>query len=210
LTETSGGVTYLPPEEHHPGAGRRVLSCGRPLSRVEIRIVDTDGIDVPTGDIGEILCRSPQVMKGYWNRPEETAHALQDGWLRTGDAGYLDSDGYLYIHDRMNDMIVTGGENVYASEVERVLLGHPSVADAAVVGVPDDSWGESVKAFVVRKPQADVTAADLIAFARAHIATFKAPKSIEFVDALPRNASGKVLRRELRRPYWAGRERQVG
>jgi acyl-CoA synthetase (AMP-forming)/AMP-acid ligase II len=209
LTETSGGITYLPPEDHHPNAGNRLLSCGRPLSQVEIRVVDRNGVDLPVGKIGEILCRTPQLMKGYWELPGETATSIKDGWLHTGDAGYLDGDGYLYIHDRVNDMIVTGGENVYPAEVERVLLSHPSVADAAVVGVPDESWGESVKAFVVRKPQTDATAADIVEFVKEHVAGFKTPKSIEFVEQLPRNAAGKVLRRELRAPSWTNLQRQV-
>ena len=209
LTETSGGVTYLTPDDHRLCSGNRLRSCGRPLGRVEIRIVNAEGVDVPHGEIGEILCRSPQVMKGYWNRPEETARALTDGWLRTGDAGYVDAEGYLYIHDRLNDAIVSGGENVYPAEVEIALRAHPAVADVAVVGVPDDSWGESVKAFVVRTPNSDLTAFDVIAHARSRIAGFKAPKTVEFVDALPRNATGKVLRRELRRPYWVISARQV-
>jgi len=209
LTETAGGITYLPPEDHHARAGRRLTSCGRPLGGVDIRIVDPDGRDLPAGEIGEIVCRSPQVMKGYWDCAEGTASALQGGWLHTGDAGYVDADGYLYIHDRVNDAIVTGAENVYPAEVERALLAHAAIADAAVVGVPDALWGEAVKAFVVRRPGADITATDVIAFTRSRIAGFKTPRSVEFVDALPRNAMGKVLRRDLRRPYWPGAARQV-
>jgi long-chain acyl-CoA synthetase len=198
LTETSGGIVYLTPEDHNPDAGERLLSCGRPLSHVEIRVVDRSGVDLQVGEIGEILCRTPQLMKGYWGLSEETEDAVKNGWMHTGDAGYIDADGYLYIHDRVDDMIITGGENVYPAEVERVLLSYPWIADAAVVGVPDESWGESVKAFVVPKPHADVTAVDITEFVRERIARFKAPKSVEFVEQLPRNAAGKVLRRRLR------------
>ena len=148
-------------------------------------------------------------MKGYWNKPDATSTVIVDGWLRTGDAGYFDADGYLYIHDRVKDMIVSGGENMYPAEVENAIFGHPAVADVAVIGVPDDTWGEAVKAIVVRKPGASVTPAEIIAYARGRIAGYKLPKSVDFADALPRNPSGKVLRRELRQPYWEGRERQV-
>ncbi len=149
------------------------------------------------------------MTKGYWNLPEETADALRGGWFHTGDAGYLDADGYLYIHDRVKDMIVSGGENVYPAEVENALFGHPAVADVAVIGVPDSRWGEAVKAVVVRQAGFDVTPEELMAFARQHIAGYKVPKSVDFVDALPRNPSGKVLKRVLRAPYWEGRDREV-
>jgi acyl-CoA synthetase (AMP-forming)/AMP-acid ligase II len=207
LTETTGGIVYLPPEEHDLTGGPRLRSCGQPLSHVQLRIVDAEGKVLPPGEIGEIICRSPQNMKGYWNLPEETARTIRDGWLYTGDAGYLDADGYLYIHDRIKDMIITGGENVYPAEVESALFSHPAVADVAVIGVPDDRWGEAVKAIVVKKPGAEVTAEELIAFARQRIARYKAPRSVDFVEALPRNPSGKLLKRELRAPYWGGRER---
>ena len=155
------------------------------------------------------MIRSPVVMKGYWNKPDATAASIRDGWMRTGDAAYMDEDGYVFIYDRVKDMIVTGGENVYPAEVENALFGHPSIADAAVIGVPDDTWGEAVKAIVVLKPGAPPDVADIIAWARARIANFKAPKSVDFVDAIPRNLSGKILRRELREPYWKGRDRRV-
>ncbi|WP_322796234.1 fatty acid--CoA ligase [Tepidiforma sp.] len=209
LTETTGTITYLPPEDHDPNGNPRMRSCGKPLQGVEIRIVDADGNDLPRGQVGEIICRSPQVMKGYWNLPEETAKAIRNGWFHTGDAGYMDEDGYVYIHDRVKDMIVSGGENVYPAEVESALFGHPAVADVAVIGVPDEKWGEAVKAIVVKKPGAEVTPEELIAFARERIAGYKVPKSVDFIDALPRNPSGKILKRELRAPYWQGRERQV-
>lgn len=206
LTETTGAIAYLPPEEHDLSSPR-LRSCGRPLSHVQLRIVDAEDNVLPPGQIGQIICRSPQNMKGYWNLPQETAQTIRDGWLYTGDAGYLDDDGYLYIHDRLKDMIITGGENVYPAEVENVLFSHPAVADVAVIGVPDDVWGEAVKAIVVKKPSAEVTAEELIAFARQRIAHYKAPKSVDFVEELPRNSSGKVLKRQLRAPYWTGHPR---
>jgi acyl-CoA synthetase (AMP-forming)/AMP-acid ligase II len=209
LTETTGAVTYLPPADHTPEGSPRMRSCGRPLPTAEIRIVAPDGTPLPPGEIGEIVCLSPQVMKGYWNLPEETARVIRGGWLHTGDAGYLDADGYLYIHDRVKDMIVSGGENVYPAEVEHALFAHPAVADVAVIGVPDPRWGEAVKAIVVRKPGMDASAEELVAFARDRIAGYKVPKSVDFVDALPRNPSGKVLKRLLRAPYWQDHDRQV-
>jgi len=148
-------------------------------------------------------------MKAYWKRPEETAAAMAGGWFHTGDVGYFDADGYLYIHDRLKDMIVTGGENVYPTEVENVLVKHPAISEATVVGVPDARWGEAVKAVVVLKPGHSAAADDIIAFARAYLAGYKLPKSIDFVESVPRNALGKVLRREVRNRYWAGRSRLI-
>ena len=209
LTETTGAITYLPPEHHDPNGNPRMLSCGKPHEGAEIRIVDAVGNPLPAGKVGEITCRTKQNMKGYWNLPEETKKAIRGEWLHTGDAGYLDEEGYLYIHDRVKDMIVSGGENIYPAEVENVLFSHPSVADVAVIGVPDDRWGEAVKAIVVKKPGQQITAEEIIAYARERIAHYKAPRSVDFIEALPRNPSGKILKRELRRPYWEGRARQV-
>jgi acyl-CoA synthetase (AMP-forming)/AMP-acid ligase II len=209
LTETTGAITFLPPEDHDPNGNRRMRSCGKPFSTVQFRIVGGDGNDLPVGEVGEIMTRSPQNMKGYWNLPEETARAFCGEWLRTGDVGYLDEDGYLYIHDRVKDLIISGAENVYPAEVENVLFSHPAVADVAVIGVPDDQWGEAVTAMVVKRPGVEVSAEEIIAFARERMARYKAPKSVVFVETLPRNSSGKILKRELRAPYWAGRERQV-
>jgi len=172
-------------------------------------VVGADDVEVQPGQIGEIVARSPQNMLGYWISPEATAMTIRDGWLHTGDAGYVDADGYLYIHDRIKDMIISGGENVYPAEVENVLFSHPSVADAAVIGVPDAHWGEAVKAVVVRQTTSTLTDAELIAYCRERIAHYKAPKSVDFVESLPRNPSGKVLKRVLRAPYWVGHERQV-
>jgi acyl-CoA synthetase (AMP-forming)/AMP-acid ligase II len=149
-------------------------------------------------------------MTGYWKQHDATSRTISaDGWLRTGDAGYVDADGFLYIHDRIKDMIISGGENIYPAEVENAIFGHPEVQDVAVIGVPDTKWGESVKAIVVRVPDADLSEADVIAWARQRIAAFKAPRSVDFIDALPRNASGKILRRSLREPYWRALDRQV-
>jgi acyl-CoA synthetase (AMP-forming)/AMP-acid ligase II len=185
-------------------------SAGKALPGVELAILDHDGKHLPPGEVGEIATRSGSNMVGYWNLPEATARTVgRDGWLRTGDAGYMDKDGYLYIHDRIKDMIISGGENIYPAEVESAACDHPDVAEAAVIGVPDDTWGETVKAVVVLKPGKQATAADIINFIRSRIAAFKTPKTVDFIDALPRNASGKILRRHLRDPYWAGKERQV-
>jgi long-chain acyl-CoA synthetase len=208
LTET-GALTALLPGDHNPAGSPRMRSCGRPLDNAQIKVVGHDGAELPCGEVGEIVARSPQLLKGYWRLSEATASSMRDGWFHTGDAGYFDEDGYLYIHDRLKDMIISGGENVYPAEVESALFGHPAVADIGVIGVPDERWGEAIKAVVVRKPGVVVTEAELIAYARERIAHYKAPKSVDFVDALPRNPSGKILKRVLRAPYWEGRDRQV-
>jgi long-chain acyl-CoA synthetase len=216
MTETTGAITALPFEDHDTDGPRRGLlrSAGKPHPSVEIRVVDPDsGEDVGLGDVGEVWTRSPYNMAGYWAKPDETAATVDtDGWLRTGDAGYFDAEGYLYLHDRIKDMIVSGGENIYPAEVENALLSHPAVADAAVIGVPDDKWGETVKAVVVRSPEAsddEALVADIIATTRGRLAHYKCPTSIDFIEVLPRNPSGKVLKRELRRPYWGDRERNI-
>ena len=209
MTETTGTIVALPPEDHVEGM-ERMRSAGKALPGVELAILDADGNKLPAGKVGEIATRSGSNMVGYWNLPEATARTIDSkGWLRTGDAGYMDQDGYLYIHDRIKDMIISGGENIYPAEVESAICDHPDVAEAAVVGVPDEQWGEAVKAIVVMKPGKKATAFDIIGFARERIANFKTPKSVDFIEALPRNASGKILRRHLRDPYWAGKDRQV-
>ena len=213
LTETTGAITQLEPEDHDPVNRPALLrSCGKPYPWVEVRLVDQDtGLDVPEGTVGELWTRSPQNMKGYWANEEATDATIDsDGWLRTGDAGYRDENGFLFLHDRVKDMIVTGGENVYPAEVENVLAKHPAVADVAVVGVPDERWGEAVKAVVVLKEGSETTSADLITFSREHLAGYKLPKSVDFTDVLPRNPSGKLLKREIRAPYWEGKTRQIG
>ncbi len=217
LTETTGAITSLLPEDHDPDGPRAHLlkSAGRPFEHVEIRIADSvTGEPVPIGTVGEVWTRSDQNMLGYWNKPEATATALSDdGWFRTGDAGWLDADGFLFLHDRLKDMIVSGGENIYPAEVENALLAHPSVADAAVIGVPDDRWGETVKAIVVKASGApdddERLATDIIEATRDRLAHYKCPTSVDFTDALPRNPTGKILKRELRAPYWEGRQRNI-
>ena len=209
MTETTGSIVALPPEDHVAGL-ERMRSAGKALPGVELAILDANGQSLPPGEVGEIATRSGFNMAGYWNLPEATARTIgADGWLRTGDAGYLDPDGYLYIHDRIKDMIISGGENIYPAEVESAICDHPDVAEVAVVGVPDAQWGEAVKAIVVLKPGRAASAADIICFTRQRIAGYKTPKSVEFIAALPRNASGKILRRQLRDPYWEGRDRKV-
>jgi long-chain acyl-CoA synthetase len=213
MTETTGAIFQLDPEDHDPANRPALLrSCGKPYPWVEMRLVDLDtDNDVPQGTVGELWTRSPQNMKGYWGNDEATKATIDaDGWLKTGDAGYCDENGFLFLHDRVKDMIVTGGENVYPAEVENVLAKHPDVADVAVVGVPDEKWGEAVKAVVVRREGSDISEKDLITFAREHLAGFKLPKTVDFSDALPRNASGKLLKREIRAPYWEGSARQIG
>lgn len=209
LTETSGYTTHMPPADHREG-GTKLRSCGRANAGVEIAIRDADGRDLPDGEIGEIVTRAGSVMKGYWNLPEQSAKTLKDGWLYTGDAGYRDSDGYIYIHDRIKDMIVSGGENIYPAEIESALYAHPDIADIAIIGIPDEKWGESVHAVVVlAQHQEALSLEDLQTFARKQLAGYKIPRSLEFIEALPRNPSGKILRRQLRDKYWKGKERQV-
>ncbi|ETB12465.1 long-chain fatty acid--CoA ligase [Mycobacterium avium subsp. silvaticum ATCC 49884] len=209
-TELCGAVTALSDDDHRDAARPQLqLSAGKAVQGCEIRIVDPgSGAELPAGRSGEVWVRSNQNMSGYLNRAEATAETITaDGWVRTGDVGRLDADGYVYIEDRLKDMIITGGENVYGPEVESVLIEHPAVVDAAVIGVPDDFWGESVKAIVVA--DGDVDAADVIEFCRRHLAGFKCPRTVDFVAELPRNASGKILKTQLREPFWRDRDRRV-
>lgn len=171
--------------------------------------MDEDDNPVANGVMGEIVVRGPQVMKGYWNKPEATAEAIRDGWMHTGDAGTLYDEGYLYIQDRIKDMIVSGGENVYPGMLEKVLFKHPAIADAAVIGVPDEQWGETVKAVVVLGDGKSVSEDEVIDFCRDQMGGFQRPRLVDFIEEIPRNSSGKVLKRELREPYWVGHGRRV-
>lgn len=209
LTETSGVITALLPEDHARADREVMKSCGRPIDGVELRIVDALGMPLPPREVGEVVCRTTRNMKGYWNRHDDTARTLRGEWLHTGDAGYLDENGYLYIHDRIKDMIVSGGENIYPAEIESALFAHPDIADIAVIGVPDERWGEAVKALVVLRQGCVADAAGILQYARERLAGYKIPKSIEFLADLPRNPSGKVLKRKLREQYWRGHERRV-
>jgi fatty-acyl-CoA synthase len=196
-TEIAPLATLLRPEEHDA----RPASCGRPCLNVETRVVDPEMNDVPFGTHGEIVHRSPHLLVGYWDKPAETAEAFTGGWFHSGDVGYFDEEGYLYIVDRIRDVINTGGVLVASREVEEVLFTHPAVSEVAVVGLPDDKWIEAVTAFVVLRPGHAVDEATLQALARQHLAPYKVPKKVVFVDSLPRNTAGKLLKRELRKQY---------
>lgn len=212
MTETTAVLTWLLPADHQRGLTEKpelLLSAGRPLVGTEVRIVDEEDNPVPNGTVGEIVGRGPQIMRGYWNLPDESAEALRGGWLHTGDAGTIDDEGYIYIQDRVKDMIVSGGENIYPRIVEDVLFQHPAIGDAAVIGVPDEQWGETVKAIVVLRQGATATAEEIMDFCRGKLGGFERPRSVDFIEELPRNPSGKVLKRQLREPYWAGRRRRV-
>ncbi|MBS0341218.1 MAG: AMP-binding protein, partial [Proteobacteria bacterium] len=205
-------VTALPPCCHAPGPQRERLlrSAGTPISIAEVRIVDGNDDELPHGQVGEIVARGPMVMQGYWNRPAETEAALRGGWMHTGDGGYMDEHGFLYVVDRMKDMIVSGGENVYSAEVENAIAQMPQVLMSAVIGVPDDRWGERVHAVIVLRPGMQASPEEVMAHCKEQIASYKCPRSVEFRDALPLSAAGKLQKFQLREPYWAGRERRVG
>ncbi|WJY18751.1 long-chain-fatty-acid--CoA ligase [Alteriqipengyuania flavescens] len=209
MTETTGTISALPPEDHTLEGNQRMRSAGKAVPGAAMMIVGEDGAELPSGEIGELLIKSPSNMLEYWGKPDATAEALKGGWMHTGDAAYMDDDGYVYIQDRIKDMIISGGENVYPAEVESAIYGHPAIAEVAVIGVPDEKWGEAVKACVVCKPGHELTEADVIAYAREQVAAYKVPKSVDLIAEMPRNPSGKILRRELRAPYWEGRDRQV-
>ena len=211
MTEACPSISANSPSNHDE-AGRKsglYRSIGRGLPGLMLKVVDSDGKEVPRGTVGEIVVRGPNVMAGYWKKPEETAQAVRDGWLHTGDGAYMDAQGYLYIVDRIKDMIVSGGENVYSAEVESVIARHPAVAACAVVGIPHDIWGEAVHAVVVCKPGATLKEDDIRGHCRLFIAAYKCPKTVEFRAQLPLSAAGKVLKRNIRAPYWAGRQRKI-
>lgn len=204
MTELAPAATFLT-SEHHSDEGiasGKMRSVGVPVSTVELRIVDAQGKEVPRGTVGEIAVRGPNVMLGYWKKPEATAEAIRNGWMHTGDGGYMDEDGFVYLVDRLKDMIISGGENVFSAEVENALASHPSIAQVAVIGVPHQKWGESVHAVVVLKPGENTTLESLQTHCRALIAGYKCPRSVEFVSALPLSSVGKVLKNELRKPHW--------
>jgi acyl-CoA synthetase (AMP-forming)/AMP-acid ligase II len=207
MTELAPVATLLTPADHDDPTLRR--SAGRAAPHTEVRIVDPDGQEVPRGDVGEVIVRGDNVMLGYWNRPEDTAEAVRDGWMHTGDGGRLDEHGYLFIVDRIKDMIITGGENVYSAEVENALASHPAVAVVAVIGVPDPAWGERVHAVVVLLPGQRATSEEIRAHAKTLIAGYKSPRSVEFVDAMPMSGAGKILKRDLRKRYWGDDASQV-
>jgi acyl-CoA synthetase (AMP-forming)/AMP-acid ligase II len=213
MTETTATLAFLSAADHRRALSGRpelLLSAGRTAVGTELRIVDDHDAPVPPGVTGEIVARGPTVMRSYWNRPVESAEALRGGWMHTGDLGRLDADGYLYVLDRIKDMICSGGENIYPRAVEDVLYTHPAIAEAAVIGIPDAQWGETVKAIVALRPGATTSEQEIIDLCRSRLAGFQCPRSVEFIEALPRNASGKVLKHVLQQPYWSSRERRVG
>ncbi len=209
MTESSSILTMLGADEHRAG-GKLLGSAGLPVPGVVLSIQNDHGHEMPLGEVGEVCARGGNYMIEYWNKPEATSEAFRDGWYHTGDAGYVDADGYLYLVDRVKDMIVTGGENVYSSEVENALSTHPAVAQVAVIGIPDERWGEAVHAIVVLKPGATATESELIAHCRDQIAGYKLPKSVEFrTEPLPLSGAMKVLKKDLRAPHWQGKDRLV-
>jgi len=211
MTELSPVATVLTAEMHREEGRKtgRHRSNGRAMVTAEVRIVDEHDNELPRGQVGEIVSRGPHVMLGYWNKPEATAEAIRDGWMHTGDGGWMDEAGFVFVADRIKDMIITGGENVYSLEVENCLASHPAVAQAAVVAIPSEQWGEAVHAFVVRARDASVSAEELMAHCKQHIAGYKCPRSVDFIDAMPLSGAGKVLKRQLRAPFWVGHTRNV-
>lgn len=211
MTELAPLATINPAWYHTPEARKlgKLRSAGRAGYCIELRILDAQDREVPRGTVGEVAVRGPNVMQGYWNKAEQTAAAIRGGWMHTGDGAWMDEDGFIFIADRMKDMIISGGENVYSAELENALAQHPAVATCAVIGVPNEKWGEAVHAVVVRKPGVDASAEELIAHCKALIAGYKCPRSLNFVDALPISGVGKVLKTRLREPFWQGRERNV-
>ena len=211
MTELSPCATILP-AWYHTAEGQKagkMRSGGRATLTAEVRIVDADDNEVPRGTVGEVCVRGPGVMQGYWNKPELTATALRGGWMHTGDAAYMDEDGFVFVVDRVKDMIITGGENVYSAEVENAVGRHPAVAACAVIGIPSERWGESVHAVIVLKPGQTTDADAIMAHCKTLIAGYKCPRSVAFVDALPLSGAGKILKTKLREPHWAGHQRNV-
>ncbi|MNN37355.1 Long-chain-fatty-acid--CoA ligase [compost metagenome] len=211
MTEVVAGGTMLDAEYHseeHHRSGK-MYSAGKAVSCVELRIVDTDDNEVPRGTVGEIVVRGPNIMLGYWNQPEATAEALRNGWMHTGDGGYMDDEGFVYIVDRIKDMIISGGENIYSAEVENAVSSHPAVAQCAAIGIPHDKWGETVHVVIVLKPDHSACESDIVKHCRERIAGYKCPRSLEFRASLPLSGVGKILKNELRKPFWEGRNRTI-
>jgi acyl-CoA synthetase (AMP-forming)/AMP-acid ligase II len=213
MTEIAQPITFLGPEDHVIDGSetqvRRLSSAGRPAMGVEIKVAGEDGEPVKPGEIGEILIRSNKLMKGYWKKPEETAEAFRDGWFHSRDMATVDEDGYIYIMDRKSDMIISGGFNIYPREVEDVIMSHPGVAEAAVIGVPHEMWGEAVKAVVVLKEGENLSEAQIIEHCKNNLASYKKPTSVDFIREIPKNLYGKVNRRALKEPFWKGHDRWV-
>jgi acyl-CoA synthetase (AMP-forming)/AMP-acid ligase II len=210
-TEASGSMLSLPNREHalEGPMAEKLPSVGRDSINVEVRVVDAQGRDVNIGEVGEIIAKGDNIAMGYWKMSEETAETFRDGWLHTGDMAKVDRDGYVFIVDRKKDMIISGGENISSKEVEEVIFRHPAVHEAAVIGVPDEEWGESVKAVVALKPGLKATEQEIIDFCKDFLSSFKKPKSVDFVDELPKNPAGKIHKAGLREIYWRGRERKI-
>jgi acyl-CoA synthetase (AMP-forming)/AMP-acid ligase II len=211
--EACVGISFMRPEEHfvdgQVAPDSRLASCGRPYPMISLEIRDGEDRQVPMGESGEICVRGDLVMKGYYNAPEQTAKTIVDGWLHTGDIGHIDKDGYLFITDRKKDLIISGGFNLYPSEIEQVIWSHPAVQDCAVIGVPDEDWGEAVKAVVELNSGARLEPEELIKLCRSRLGSIRAPKSVDVIDSLPRSANGKVLKTEVRRPYWEKAGRRI-
>ena len=214
LTEASPLLTVLTQEDHLGSIETRegrLSSCGKPVKGVDVRVVKEDGIDVMPGEVGEIIARGPNIMRGYWKRPEETEDTVRDGWLHTGDLATVDEEGYIYLVDRKKDMIVTGGENVYSTEVEAVLYAHPAVKEAAVISIPDPDWGEAVHACIALRDGKEATAEEITDFCRERMASYKVPRSIEFIEGeLPKGGTGKILKKQLRERFWKDKTRRIG
>lgn len=213
MTEAAPLLTILYPEDHHTKGPekltRRLLSCGREIIGVEVRVVNEKGENVGPGEIGEIIARGPNIMQGYWKKEAETWAVLKNGWYYSGDMGTVDEENYIFLVDRKKDMIISGGENIYSTEVENAMYTHPAVLEAAAIGVPDEKWGEAVKGIVVLKPGANATAEELIQHCKGQIAAYKVPKSIEFIQELPKSGAGKILKRDLREKFWKEHDRRI-
>jgi long-chain acyl-CoA synthetase len=213
MTECAQPITFLGPEDHvidgTETQTKRLFSAGRPAMGVEVKIVDEEGQEVRPGETGEILIRTNKLMKGYWKMPEETAEAFKDGWFHTRDMGLMDEEDYVYLMDRKSDMIISGGFNIYPREVEDIIMSYPGVAETAVIGVPDDMWGEAIKAFVVPKVGMALTGAEIIRHCKGNLASYKKPKSVDFISEIPKNPYGKINRRALKEPYWKVLDRRV-